>query len=104
KPLLMAAAAAAAAPDWVIKRLRFIPCLPLLSPPRFARRQVRPHDVWVQLDTEPRLFCHFDEAILDIRPVEHEDLIHPVTLASNGFKSDVVVNRCRPLRGRIGVY
>ena len=72
----------------------------LLSPPRFSGRQMRADDVRIQLDAQPGLVRHLDEAVLDVRAVEQQHLIHPAAFAGDRLERHVIADRRGPLRRR----
>src|SRR5215470_10081624 len=73
----------------------------LSVPPLLALGEVGFDDVRIQFDAESRLIGYLHEAILNVRAVEQQHLIHPAALSGDSFARDVIANRCRPLTRRI---
>src|SRR5712691_3812969 len=75
-----------------------------LAPPAFTSRQVSFHHILVQFDADSGLVAHRNEAALDIRLIEQEQLVGPATLSGHRFAGDVIADGGCPLASGIREY
>ena len=61
------------------------------------------HYYEIQIDTKTRLFRNSHRAIFDVRPVENQQLVHPVAFPGDRFAGDKVANGPGPLARCPGV-